>query len=125
MTTGAVRRLALELTSPRGAANLEVTLFAGQAGNIRAVWVNGEPVLVRAQQTTSGPAIDLLLIGLPVRKKMTLTIESTAGSPLRLLLFDQSVGLPLNLVKTPRPPQVVPEQGRLSNLTIINKMYRF
>ena len=125
VTTGAGRRLELELTSVRGAANLEITMLPGQAGNVRGVRVNGEPVPVRAQQTTGGPAIDLLLFGLPVSKKVQVIVEVTAGSPLRLLLSDQSVGLPLNFVKIPRPPQVVPEQGRISNLTIINKTYQF
>jgi hypothetical protein len=66
-----------------------------------------------------------LLFGLPISKNVALTIELTASSPLRLLLFDQSVGLPPDLVTIPRPAYVVPEQGRMNNLTVIGKAYQF
>ncbi|WP_461052806.1 M20/M25/M40 family metallo-hydrolase [Spirosoma arcticum] len=124
-TTGSGRRLTLELWSPRGAAHLDLMLFPGQAGNVRAVRVNGESVSVKAQQTTSGPAIDLLLFGLPVSKKVQLTLDIPVGNSLRLLLSDQSIGLPPDLITIPRPAYVVPEQGRMSNLTVVGKTYQF
>ena len=125
VTTDSVRHLTLELRSPRGASNLEVALFPRQAGDVRSIRVNGEQPAVKAQQTSLGPAFDLLFYGLPVTKNVTLTIDLTAGSPLHLLLYDQSVGLPPELVKITRPAHVIPEQGHLSNLTVVGKTYQF
>ena len=73
------------------------------------------------QQTSIGPAFDPLFFGLPVTKKITLTIELAVGGPIPLLLYDQSIGLPSGLVKIPRPANVIPEQGRGSNLTVMGK----
>lgn len=124
-TTGPVRRLTFNLRSPRGAAHLEVALFPNQPEHVRGVWVNGEPVALPAQPADGGPAFDLLFFGLPVNKQVSVRIDLTAGSPLRLRLYDQSIGLPTELVKQPRPPYVIPEQGRVSNLTVIGKTYSF
>ena len=125
VTTGSTRQLTLALRSVRAAANLEATLFTQATGSVKGIRVNGESVVIEAQQTSIGSAFDLLFFGLPVTKEITLTIDLKAGSPLRLLLYDQSIGLPPELVKIPRPAHVVPEQGRGSNLTVIGKTYPF
>lgn len=125
IANGSGRQLTLELASPRQAANLEVVLFPGQAADVRSVRVNGEPLTLKVQPTTVGPAFDVLFLGLPVTKKLTLTIDLRTSNPLRLLVADQSIGLPGALVKKARPAYVIPEQGRISNLTIISKTYRF
>lgn len=124
VTTGTTRRRTLDLRSVRGAANMDVTMFPQAAGSIKSIRVNGELLAIAAQQTAIGPAFEVLFSGLPDTKQITLTIELTAGSPLRLLLFDQSIGLPPELVKIFRPAHVIPEQGRGSNLTVIGKAYQ-
>jgi hypothetical protein len=125
VTTDTIRRLTLDLHSVRGAANMDATMFTQAAGIVKSIQVNGEPIAIEAQQTSIGLAFDLLFFGLPVTKKITLTVELVAGIPLRLLLYDQSIGLPPELVKIPRPAHVIPEQGRSSNLTFIGKAYQF
>lgn len=125
VTTGPVRRLTLRLRSPRGASNLEAVLFAGGADRVRKVAVNGEPIPIQAEQTALGPAFDVMLYGLPVSKTVTMTIDMTAGNALRLLLYDHVIGLPTELIKTPRPAWAVPEQGRRSNVTVIVKTFLF
>ena len=125
VTTGSTRRLTLVLRSVRGAANMEAIVSTQAADLVKNIRVNGEPVAIVAQQTAIGPAFDLLFFGLPVTKEITLTVDLKAGSPLRLSLYDQSIGLPSELVKIPRPAYVVPEQGRGSNLTVIGKTYPF
>jgi hypothetical protein len=130
VTTGPVRQLTLDLHSVRGAAHLEAGLFpkpsaSGRAVSVLAVRLNGEPVPIKAEQTPDGPACDLMVFGLPVSKHVTLSIDLEAGSALRLRLYDQSVGLPGQLVKTPRPAWVEPEQGPRNNLTVIGKTYTF
>ena len=125
VTTNSIRQLTLDLHSVRGAAHLEMVLFPKQANNLRAVRINGERVPLDVEQTPDGPAYDLLFLGLPTSKRITLSLDLTAGSPLRLLLYDQSIGLPAELVKTPRPAWVVPEQGPRNNLTVIRKTYQF
>lgn len=122
---GAGRQLQFELRSGRGAAHLEMVLFAGRGGSVQSIRLNGESVPIRAQPTTVGPAVDLLLTGLPVTKTITLTVNLPTRDSLRLLLADQSIGLPASLIKIPRPAYVVPEQGSLSNLTVIEKTYSF
>lgn len=125
IASDSIRQLTLELSSPRGAANLEIVLFPQRAADIRSIQVNGESLPLQVQPTTVGPAYDILFLGLPVTKKLTLTIDLMVNSSLRLLLADQSIGLPSALVKKPRPAYVVPEQGRISNLTIISRTHQF
>ncbi len=119
------RYLTLRLHSVRGAAHIEAALFPGTAGRIHSLSINDEPLLIQAEQTPIGPAYDLLFTGLPLSKQLTLTVDATAGRPLRLRLYDQSIGLPDELIQTPRPASVVPEQGRRSNVTVVGKLYQF
>ncbi|MVM35893.1 M20/M25/M40 family metallo-hydrolase [Spirosoma sp. HMF4905] len=124
-TTDSTRHLTLELRSVRGAAHLEMGLFVPTATDLRTAQINGQPLPLKAEQTAQGPAYDLLFMGLPVSKTIQLTLELRAGSPLRLLLYDQSIGLPAGLIKTPMPAWVIPEQGPRSNLTVLRKTYMF
>lgn len=125
ITKGVLRKLTLELRSSRQAAHMEAVLFPQKGSDLQSLELNGEPVQIRPQLTSSGPAIDLMLYGLPESKKVTLTVNLNAGSPLRIILYDQSIGLPARLIKLTSPSHVVAEQGQISNLTVIGKNYLF
>lgn len=119
------RYLTVRLHSVRGGAHIEAALFPGIGGQIHSLSVNGEPLPIQAEQTPAGPAYDLLFTGLPLSKQLILTVDATAGQPIRLRLYDQSIGLPNELIRTARPASVIPEQGRRSNTTVVGKMYQF
>lgn len=125
ITSSVSRELTLELHSRRGAAHIEAVLFPEKAENVLAVELNDEPVEIKSQLTSAGPAFDIILFGLPESKRITLTVKLKPGNSLRIMLYDQSIGLPVKLIKIPRPAHVVPEQGRRSHLTVIGKAYQF
>jgi hypothetical protein len=53
-------------------------------------------------------------------------VGTPAGrNAVRLLLYDQTLQLPAQLVKYPMPPHVIPEQGRESNVTVVRKTYAY
>jgi hypothetical protein len=119
------RYLTLRLESVRGGAHIEAGLFPGTTGRIYSIRINGEPLPIQAEATPLGSAYDLLFTGLPLSKQLILAVDATAGQALQLRLYDQSIGLPNELIRTPRPQSVVPEQGRRSNVTVVGKMYQF
>jgi hypothetical protein len=124
-TAGEERHLRLRLRSLREAAHLEIVLLPGQAHALVQATLLGEPLALVAVPTREGPAFYVKLNGLPVTKGATLALRLRAGNALRLLLYDQSLQLPAQLVKYPMPPHVIPEQGRESNVTVVRKTYTY
>lgn len=125
-TAGGARVLRLRLSSPRGAAHLEIVLLPEKnATDLISAEVNGESLTLQPSLTDAGPAYFVRLHGLPPSKDAMLALRLKAGSNIRLLLYDQAIGLPQDLVAQPRPAYVIPEQGRDSNLTVVRKSYTF
>ncbi|TXK38150.1 M20/M25/M40 family metallo-hydrolase [Pontibacter qinzhouensis] len=119
------RHLRLRLFSPRGAAHLELVLQPEQ-DSLRYSTLNGLPLkLSPIKAAEEQPYYFARLYGLPVSKEVVLEARVKQGTPLRLLLFDQSIGLPQQLIKTAMPAHVIPEQGRDSNLLVVRKEYVF
>lgn len=124
-TAGGERRLRLRLRSIRQAAHLEMILMPQQENSLREVILMGEPLPLVPVPTKEGPAFYIKLNGLPVTKEVSMEVRLREGNALRLLLYDQSLQLPAQLVKHPMPPHVIPEQGRESNVTVVKKTYTF
>ncbi len=124
-TAGNERILELKLSSPRGAAHLELMLQPHQADTLGTLVLQGEVLPLTPIKTESGLVYFTRLHGLPVSKEVNLQVRLQAGSALRLLLYDQSIGLPPEAVQVQMPAHVIPEQGRESNLTVVRKEYRF
>jgi len=124
-TAGGTRVLRLRLSSPRGAAHLEMVLLPENAAGLISAEVNGELLDVQPSLTDAGPAYFVRLHGLPPSKDAMLALRVKSGSNIRLLLYDQVIGLPQELLAQPRPTYVIPEQGRDSNLTVVRKSYTF
>ncbi|OKL41102.1 M20/M25/M40 family metallo-hydrolase [Pontibacter flavimaris] len=122
---GGERILVLRLHSPRGAAHLELALQAEAPGAIGSIRLAGEDLQLNPIETAEGEVYFTRFHGLPVSKEITLELRLRPDTPLTLHLLDQSIGLPQQLVKTPRPAHVIPDQGRDSNLTVVRKSYTF
>jgi len=119
------RQLSIRLRSLRQAAHLEIILQTQSGSDLLQTRLNGEPFVAQPIQTDGGTLFYTPFYGLPLSKEVTLTVRLKAHRSLRLLLYDQSIGLPASLVKTPPPAHVIPEQGRKSNLTVVRKTYQF
>ncbi|MFD2246377.1 M20/M25/M40 family metallo-hydrolase [Pontibacter ruber] len=122
---GGERVLKLRLRSPRGAAHMEVILQPQNQGDSLTASLNGESLPLQPINTVECAAYHLRVHGLPASKEVLLDVRLGQGDNLRLVLIDQSIGLPQQLVRIPRPAHVVPEQGRDSNLTFVKKSYSF
>ncbi|MBF9251734.1 M20/M25/M40 family metallo-hydrolase [Pontibacter sp. 172403-2] len=125
ITAGDTRVLRLHLSSPRGAAHLEMVLQPENATDLVSAEVNGEPLSLQPSSTEEGPAYFVRLHGLPPSKDAMLVLRLKAGGNIRLLLYDQTIGLPQELIKQPKPAYIIPEQGRDNNLTVVRKSYTF
>lgn len=123
--SGGERFLTLKLASQRNAAHLEVLLQPDQIENIKELKIDGEPLRLQPIATREGAYLYFRYYGLPVSKEAMLEIKLAAGAKVKLLLYDQSIDLPETLVKTQKPPHVIAEQGRDSNLTVVRKTYVF
>ncbi|MDX5346568.1 MAG: M20/M25/M40 family metallo-hydrolase [Hymenobacteraceae bacterium] len=119
------RIVQLRLQSERDAQHLEVLLQPDKKNGINSIVINDKICETNAVQTPAGPAYYLMLHGLPQNKSAELHLYMQPGTKLNLWLYDQSIGLPQQLVKQPRPSHVIPEQGRFSNLTVVRKKYQF
>jgi hypothetical protein len=124
-TAGGERLLRLRLRSLREAAHLEIILLAGQENDLVSATLMGEPLQLTPVPTKEGVAFYVKLNGLPVTKEVTLEVRLRGGNALRLMLYDQSLQLPAQLVKYAMPPHVIPEQGRESNITVVRKTYTY
>jgi hypothetical protein len=124
-TAGGERLLRLRLRSLREAAHLEIILLAGQENDLVSATLMGEPLQLAPVPTKEGVAFYVKLNGLPVTKEVTLEVRLRGGNALRLMLYDQSLQLPAQLVKYAMPPHVIPEQGRESNITVVRKTYTY
>jgi hypothetical protein len=125
-TAGGERHLRLRLRSVREAAHLEMILLLREVDALLQATLLGEPLALAPVGTKEGgTAFYVKLNGLPVTKEATLAVRLREGTALRLVLYDQSLQLPLPLVKYPMPPHVVPEQGRESNITVVKKTYTY
>lgn len=122
---GEERLLRLRLFSPRGAAHMEFVLMPQERGSIRSVALNEEKFELTPMETGQGEAFYCHYAGLPVTKDGILELRIKKGSRLNLLLYDQSIGLPTQLITRPTPEHIVPEQGRSSNITVIRKTFSF
>lgn len=121
----AERILRLRLTSQRGAAHMELVLQPEPAGALLQASVGGEPLQLEPIKTETGEVYFMRLHGLPVSKTVDLELHLTPKSPLTFSLYDQSIGLPAQLVKQAKPAYVIAESGRDSNLTVVRKSYTF
>jgi hypothetical protein len=124
-TAGGARHLRLRLRSLREAAHLEMLLLPRDADPAVKASLMGEPLALAPVPTKEGTAFYIKLNGLPVTKEVALAVRLRAGNALRLILYDQSIQLPAQLVKYPMPPHVIPEQGRESNVTVVRKTYTY
>lgn len=119
------RLLRLRLHSPREAAHFEVVLQPETAEALLGASVGGEELQLKPTETEQGPVYTMRLHGLPLSKQVELALRLKPEMPLTLYLYDQSVGLPQQLVKEPKPAHVIAEQGNTSNLTVVRKSYTF
>ncbi|MCX2741291.1 M20/M25/M40 family metallo-hydrolase [Pontibacter anaerobius] len=124
-TSDNMRLLRLRLSSPRGAAHLELALQTALPGKVQGIKLAGQVLPLDPLKTDSGEVYFTRFHGLPESKAVVLEVRLAPGAPLTLHLLDQSIGLPQELVKSPRPPHVIAEQGRDSNLTVVRKSYTF
>ncbi len=124
-TTATGRQLTLRLRSPRGAAALQILLIPKTETDLQRCLLDGETLTPTALKTASGPVYTLQLMGMPVSKEVTLRVNLKSASPLRVLLYDESLGLPATLIEQPRPAHVVFEQGPGSNEIYVRKTYQF
>ena len=122
---GDERLLRLRLVSQRGAAHLELVLKPENPDAIKSIKLAGESLQLKPQDTEAGKVYYAQVHGLPKEKETQLEVRLEADSPLTLYLYDQSIGLPEQLVKKPKPAHVIAEQGRTSNLTVMRKRYTF
>jgi hypothetical protein len=123
--SGSERLLKLRLTSQRGAAHLELVLEPENPADFTSIKLAGELLQLEPQDTQKGKVYYTMLHGLPAEKNTELEVRLKAGTLLTLYLYDQSLGLPNQLVKEPKPSHVIAEQGRSSNLTVVRKRYTF
>ncbi|MHA6246436.1 M20/M25/M40 family metallo-hydrolase [Pontibacter sp. CAU 1760] len=119
------RLLRLRLSSPRGAAHLELALQPQAAEDLKAVKLAGEELQLEPTQAAGGAVYFTRLHGLPIEKETSLELLLLPGTTLKLYLYDQSIGLPQALIKQPKPAHVIAEQGRDSNLTVVRHTYFF
>ncbi|AKD02563.1 M20/M25/M40 family metallo-hydrolase [Pontibacter korlensis] len=119
------RMLRLRLASPRGAAHLEVALQPQTPDALQSISLAGEALKLAPIEAGTGKVYFTRLHGLPESKEVTLDLQLNKGAHLTLYLYDQSIGLPQELVKAPCPAHVIPDQGRDSNLTVVRKSYTF
>lgn len=124
-STATGRQLSLRLHSGRGAAALQILLMPATETALKTCRLDGETLTPTVQKTAFGPVFSIQLAGMPVSKEITLLVTLTSGSPVRLVLYDESIGLPASLVKVARPAHVIFEQGPGSNQTIVRKTYQF
>ncbi|WP_299759048.1 M20/M25/M40 family metallo-hydrolase [uncultured Pontibacter sp.] len=122
---GNARLLRLRLRSPRNAAHLELALKTQEADALQSIKMAGVELALKPIETAAGKVYFTRLHGLPASKEVILELRLSSEMPLTLHLYDQSIGLPQELVKAPRPAHVIPEQGRDSNLTVVRKSYTF
>ncbi len=124
-TTSSGRQLTLRLHSNRGAAGFEVLVMPNGETDLKRCAINDQTLTLTAQKTNEGPIFSTQMRGLPLSKEATLQLTLTPGTPVRVALFDGSIGLPTSLIKTPRPASVMFEQGPGSNQIIVRKTYSF
>ncbi|WP_114782873.1 M28 family peptidase [Botryobacter ruber] len=116
------RFLEIKLHSPRQAAHLEVVLQPQNENELK-VKVNGEELLLQPLQETGAPNYFFRLNGLPQHKEVSLEVRLQQNNRLRLFLYDQSIGIPGQLVKKPMPAYVTPAWD--GNLSVVGKSYTF
>ncbi|WP_242926537.1 M20/M25/M40 family metallo-hydrolase [Pontibacter vulgaris] len=119
------RAIQLKLRSQRGAAHLEVMLQPENQDDKIEAGLNGEKLLLQLVKAEGHTYYHIKVHGLPESNEVMLEVKLNQDNKLTLLLYDQSIGLPQQLVKKARPAHVIPEQGRDSNLTIVRKDYSF
>ncbi|MBC5992763.1 M20/M25/M40 family metallo-hydrolase [Pontibacter cellulosilyticus] len=123
--TGGERLLRLRLASQRGAAHMEIVLKPENPEDIKSIKLAGEALQLTPVDAQGGKVYYALMHGLPQSKEVQLEVRLEENAPLTLYLYDQSIGLPEQLVKEPKPAHVIAEQGRNSNLTVMRKSYTF
>ncbi|WP_439881174.1 M20/M25/M40 family metallo-hydrolase [Pontibacter sp. MBLB2868] len=119
------RVLQLRLASRRDAAHLELVLQPKDTASLHEVKLAGEELDLKPLDTKEGKVYYVRLHGLPVNKQVELELHLAPDTPLTLHLYDQSIGLPQELVKKPKPAHVIAEQGGTSNITVVRKSYSF
>jgi hypothetical protein len=119
------RKLVLRLTSPRQAAHLQLDLLARSKDALLEARINGEEIPNELLSIQTGCLLSTRLFGLPDTKQVELLLLLRQTEGIRLMLYDFSIGLPGQLVKTKRPGYVIPEQGLYSNITVVKKTYVF
>ncbi|MFD2513010.1 M20/M25/M40 family metallo-hydrolase [Pontibacter locisalis] len=122
---GNKRLLRLRLSSPRDAAHMELALQPQTPEALQSIKLAGEELQLEPIEAEGGKVYFVRLHGLPEEKQTELELQLEPNSPLKLYLYDQSIGLPDELVKTQKPSHVIAEQGSTSNLTVVRKSYTF
>ncbi|GAB3193842.1 hypothetical protein ABID22_000432 [Pontibacter aydingkolensis] len=122
---GGERLLRLRMASQRNAAHFEIVLQPETPEDIKSINLAGESLQLEPIDAKQGKVYYVLMHGLPLSKEVHLEVRLKEDAPLTLYLYDQSIGLPEQLLKDPKPAHVIAEQGRNSNLTVVRKAYTF
>jgi hypothetical protein len=117
-----VRELALRLTSPRGASNIQVEFNV--EGEIVAAAIHGQPVDVQALPVLSPQRLQLVYIAVPP-DGVAVTLQVRSTQPITLALTDYSHGLPdiPGMDVAPRPPGTMPMSSDLLDPTSVRKTF--
>jgi hypothetical protein len=122
---GESRFLQLRISSQRKAAHMEVALEVKDPSDLHGLVINGQVVAPSPASTAYGSVYYFRYDGLPLTKDGLLEIRARKNAPLKLALYDRSIGLPRQLIHTAMPEHVLPEQGGSSNVSCVRKTFDF
>ncbi|HEX8089070.1 MAG TPA: hypothetical protein VF762_09475, partial [Blastocatellia bacterium] len=121
-----IRTLRLRVTSARQAPIISLQLDSD--AEIRGATINGKQVLkaAAAQATPQSKKWGVRYYGLP-KEGIDLTLEIAGDLPVKLVVVDQSYGLPdtRDAAYSPRPDYLMPQPHPLSDSVLVGKSYTF
>ncbi|HEV7396497.1 MAG TPA: M20/M25/M40 family metallo-hydrolase [Pyrinomonadaceae bacterium] len=120
---GDVRMLRLRLTSPRQAPL--ISIYAEPGAEIRKVAINGKLETVKQPVNAKIPWV-MRYSALPA-EGIELTLETNPSQPLKLVVVDQSYGLPPlpDITSKTRPENVMPSSSISSDATFVRRSFSF
>ena len=127
-TAEGVRELRLRITSPRQAAVAH--LFAAPGTRVLRATLKGKQVEFGSQPAANDSQFKKLLTyhGIPP-EGIELRLQAPAGAPLKLIVMDQTYGLPpvpqTDAPAPARPDHLIPLSFTYSNATLVQKTFVF
>lgn len=126
-TAGGVRTLRLHISSSRQAAVTYV--FADPNTRILTASLAGKQVDFNNQPVSNEPLFKKLLTyhGIP-KEGIELTLQTKPGAPIKLIVMDQTYGLPASTrqdAPQPKPDHLIPMSFTYSNATLVQKAFAF